>query len=487
MLWSLFKVVLFVVLSALLAVGAGYLMEADGGIRIAIGARESNLGVLQGAIALVLLVLAVWLLIKVAGFLVALMRFFTGDETAISRYFDRNRERKGYDALAESMTALASGEEKLAMAKAARAQKLLNRPDLTNLLTAQAAEAVGDRKKAEAVYRDMLTDDRTRFVGIQGIMRQKLAEGETGLALKLAEKAFALKPRHAETGDLLLSLQAAEGEWGSARKTLLSKVKNGSLPKDVGKRREAVIALQEARDHALLGEEIEAREAAIVANSRSPELVPAAVMAAKSYYEQNNPRAASKAIVRAWKAAPHPDLAAAFAALVPNEDPEARIKRFKTLQKAQPNHPETALLMAELYIAAGDFPEARRALGDLAETAPSQRTLTLMAAIERGEGAADEVVRGWLTRAVTACRGPQWVCEKCNHANADWAPLCEHCHGFDTLTWKAPAEGEVRLPGSAEMLPLLVGAEPEEAELVDPEMLEDAEIETISPSEEKPD
>ena len=41
------------------------------------------------------------------------------------------------------------------------------------------------------------------------------------------------------------------------------------------------------------------------------------------------------------------------------------------------------------------------------------RALTLMAAIERGAGADDSVVRGWLTRALSAPRGPQWVCDKC--------------------------------------------------------------------------
>ena len=36
------------------------------------------------------------------------LKFINGDETAISRYFDRNRERKGYQALSEGLMALAS-------------------------------------------------------------------------------------------------------------------------------------------------------------------------------------------------------------------------------------------------------------------------------------------------------------------------------------------------------------------------------------------
>lgn len=468
MLWSLFKIVLFVVLIAALTLGAGYLMETEGGIRIAIGGTELTLGTFQTAIAMIVLVLAVWLFIKLVNLLVAMVRFFNGDETAISRYFDRNRERKGYEALADGMMALASGEEKVAMAKAARAEKFLRRPELTNLITAQAAEMSGDRKKAGQVYKQLLADERTRFVGIRGLLRQKLEDGDTETAMKLAEKAFALKPRHAETGDILLALQATQNDWTGARKTLGTKVRTGALPKDVGKRRDAVLALQEAKDIFADGNSIRARESAIEANKLSPDLIPAAVMASKSYLEKGNARYAARVLSKTWQAQPHPDLAAAFAAIRPDETPAERLKRFKTLTKHRPGHPESRMLLAELHIAAEEYDKAREVLGDLAETNPTQRTLTLMAAIERGQGADDDVVRGWLAKAVVAPRGPQWVCEKCNHIHSDWAPVCLGCGAFDTLSWTVPSEGEIKMPGGAEMLPLLVG-KPKVTEVIEPE------------------
>ena len=83
-----------------------------------------------------------------------------------------------------------------------------------------------------------------------------------------------------------------------------------------------------------------------------------------------------------------------------------------------------------------------------------------MAAIERGIGAEDAVVRGWLARALTAPRGPQWICENCQHIHAEWAPVCANCASFDTLGWKRPPVGEVAMPAGTEMLPLIVGAAP---------------------------
>lgn len=472
MLWSLIKIVLFIAAIALLTMGAGILMETDGGVRIAIGGTELNMEPLQAVIAGVLLVIAIWLALIVFGLVVAFVRFVNGDETAISRYFDRSRERKGYEALAEGMMAIASGESSTAMSKAARAEKYLRRPELTNLLTAQAAEMSGDKRKAAQVYKRLLKDERTQFVGVRGIMKQKLEEGDTETAMKLAEKAFALKPRHTETQDLLLGLQAQNNDWAGARKTLGAKLKYGALPREVHKRRDAVLALSEAKGVMKEGNPIEARVAAIEANRLSPDLVPAAVMAARGYIADGKPKYASRVLVKAWSAQPHPDLAAAFADIAPDESPADRIKRFRALTKHQDGNPETRMLLAELNIAAEDYPAARTALGDLPDTMPTQRALTLLAAIERGEGASDHDVRATLARAVTAPRGPQWVCESCNHVHAAWLPVCNNCDGFDTLAWTSAPEAEGAVPAGAEMLPLVVGDAPVDA-VEDAEELDD--------------
>ena len=461
LLWSLVKILAFFLAVIALTFGAVWLMDLDGGALVRIGGIEFLLTPLHLAIGFVALVVAVWIGLKVLGLVLAILRFINGDETAISRYFSRNRERKGFDALSEGMMALASGDGQAALTKAQQADRYLDRPDLTNVMIAQAAELAGDRKKAEATYKLLLQDDRTRFVGVRGLMKQKLAEGDSVTALKLAEKAFQLKPRHAETQDILLRLQAESHDWAGARATLGAKLRSGTLPRDVHRRRDAVLALSQAADVMAENATIEARETAIEANRLSPDLIPAAVMAARSYIAQGNAKYATRVLRKAWEVQPHPDLAAAFAEIVPDETPVARRKRFEVLTRTRPDHPETQMLLAELLIAEEDFPGARRALGTLVTTAPTSRNLTLMAAISRGEGADESVTRGWLTRALTAPRGPQWVCDNCGQVHAAWVPVCGNCHGFDTLSWKSPAATEMSLPGGAEMLPLLVGRPPE--------------------------
>ena len=473
MLWSLIKLILFVVVVAGATLGAGLLLESGSTLRLAFGGWEFTLGPVQTMVALLFVLLALWLVLKLAGLLLATFRFLNGDETAISRFFDRNREARGYQALADGLLALASGEGRLALIKAERAESYLDRPELTNLIVAQAAEAAGDGKKAGAAYKALLADPRTRFVGIRGLLKQKLAEGDIDTALKLAEKALELKPRHGDSQDILLKLQSDSADWKGARATLGAQLKSGTLPREVYRRRDAVLALQEARGILSDDLSIEAREAAIAANRQSPDLIPAAAMAARSYLHKGDKKNATRVLKKAWEAKPHPDLAAVFAELELEETPAQRVKRFRTLTTIHPDDSESRLLLAELLIAAEDFPAARRALGDLPTSHPTQRNLAIMAAVERGEGSDDATVRAWLSKAITASRGPQWCCDKCHAIHADWTPICDNCAGFDTLSWREPAEATGRSPTGAELLPLLVAApKPAEPEAIEPEPID---------------
>ena len=199
-------------------------------------------------------------------------------------------------------------------------------------------------------------------------------------------------------------------------------------------------------------------------------LTTAAVLAARMHVEAGEKRRAAKVLKAAWQTTHHPDLAAAFAEIEPDETPAARIKRFQPFLKLDPAAPGTKMLEAELHLAAEDFPAARRALGTLYETHPSARSLSLMAAIERGEGASEAVVRGWLAKALGASRGPQWVCDNCGTVHGQWIPVCTHCEAFDSLGWTEPRKGMSATAAlSTDMLPLLIGGPEEKMRPVDPD------------------
>ncbi|MBU2360862.1 MAG: heme biosynthesis protein HemY, partial [Alphaproteobacteria bacterium] len=85
------KILAFVVVVTGLTWGAVQLLDMRGGANISVAGYEITLNALQLVFAFAALVVAVWLVLKLLKLLVAVFKFLNGDETAISRHFDRNR------------------------------------------------------------------------------------------------------------------------------------------------------------------------------------------------------------------------------------------------------------------------------------------------------------------------------------------------------------------------------------------------------------
>lgn len=470
MIWSFLKFAVFIGLALAVAFGVDFILGTEGGMDLQFGTYAWHFSPIETVLLALLFALAVWAAIWMIGLLIAILRFVFGDNTAVSRYFDRRRTRKGQQALEEGIVALAAGDGRTAMKRAAAAERLLENKAVSQLLAAQGAQLAGDTARAEDHFKELLAHEQTRFVGIRGLMQQRLETGDTETALKLARKAFETNPTHDATLETLFDLQSEEHDWKGARETLRARIRTKALPKDVGNRRDAVLSLADA----LASEDAnEARDAALAANRIAPALVPAAVAAARHLAAAGETSKAVKVIRKAWAANPHPDLAAAYAALAPDEDPQTRMSRFTSLLRLAPDATETKLTRAELLLAAEDFPGARKALGDLAETDPTARSLSVMAAVERGSGAPEADVSAWLAKAVAAPGGEAWICDKCDKINESWGPLCDHCGSFDTLSWRRPPVNASARTAAAAMLPVLMQS-PAVADVTDADDVEAA-------------
>ena len=452
MIKSIINIIIFISIVSVFSFAVTQFTKTNDEFQIILSNIEITFSPIAVIIAAVVGLIVIWLVFKICNFLIATYRFLNGDETAISRYFDRSREKKGFQALSDGMIALALGENRTATIKAYRANKLLGKPEVTNLLSAQAAEQSGDRKEALRFYKALINQEKTKFVGILGIMKQKLEDGDKESALELAHQAKSIKPKDNTVLTTLFELQVEKNNWTGAQKTLNTKYKSGLLPKDIFIRRNAILNLATAKEDS--GEN--SITAAINANKASPELIPAAVLTASIHMKNRKKRLATNILRKAWDKLPHPDLAAAFANLEPSESANERFNRFKPWIKVHKDTPEVIMLEAELALAAENYTGARKIMGELAETSPTARSLTIMAAVERGTGAAEAVVRGWLAKALGAKYGPMWTCTKCNNIYKEWLPICEQCKAFDTLEWME-TEIPSKIDKSTELLPLIIG------------------------------
>ncbi|MEM7236548.1 MAG: heme biosynthesis HemY N-terminal domain-containing protein [Pseudomonadota bacterium] len=407
MLGSFVRYILFIVLVAAVTWGAYQLMEDRGSVFINIADYEITLKPIAAVVLLLLGFLAMFVLFKIAGLIIAIYRFICGDETAISRFFNRSRERRGFDALSRAMTALAEGDGRTAKAKSAKAERLLERPELTRLVSAQSAELSGDVTRAKRYYKDLAEDKRSSIVGVKGLLTLAKNDGDEERALKLAKQAYYLKPKDEEVLDNLYTLQSRSFDWRGARSTLADQRRAGFLPKPEASRREAMLALAQAEDAEELGQSENARKLALEAVKLDPVNIDAVTTASRLLVQAGSKRAANRIIMKAWSFVPGPQLAAAFAALEPDETPDQRSQRFKKLFEVKATGTEANLVRAELALSLRNWGEARRAMSRLEENEPSARSCAIMAAIARGEGEPDAVVRGWLAKALGAPRGAE--------------------------------------------------------------------------------
>jgi HemY protein len=450
------------VFSVLVAVAAAAAWLADHPGQVTIfwqGYRiDTSFAVLAAAFAAAVFVVA--LLLRLWGALVGGLRLS-------KRARAERRRLRGYRALTQGMVAVAAGDAGEALRQARRADALLAEPPLTLLLSAQAAQLVGDTDAARRYFTDMLNRPETAFLGLRGLLTQALRDRDVPRSLGLAQRAYTLRPRTPWLVQTLFELQARSGHWTEGLQTLKKAVRQGTITAPEGARRQAIARFGQARQAEFDGHRDEAVRHLRRAHRQAPHLVPVTARLAELLIDSGHKRRAQRLLEKAWAAGPHPDLARAFARLVQDEEPLDRMRRLAVLERLAPTHAETRLALAEAAIHANLWGEARRHLRlVLLEKPASRRACLLMAKLEESEHHDVAAAREWLARATDAEPEPEWVCERCAAAVPAWGAVCPSCGAVDSLLWGAPPRiGEERLGGPAGLVTPAVAQVPVPAQI----------------------
>jgi HemY protein len=368
---------------------------------------------------------------------------------ALGRWTTSRRLRRGNEALSRGLVAAAAGDSREARLQAKKAGSLLGAPPLSLLLTAQASQLEGDEQGQVAAYRAMLAHPETEFLGLRGLFMQAMRRDDQNEAMNLAARAHALKPKAAWVANALFDLRTARRQWVEAKDVLASAARARLIDPGLARRRRAVLLTAEALDHESRGEGERALATALEALDLSPGLAPAAAIAARRLSQSGRSWRAQDVIEAAWAQSPHPDLATAYIAIKPVEEPEARARRMSGLAQLNRDHFESRLVEAEQAINLGQWSEARRVLAPLAQAFATTRVCALMAEIEQGERHDAAAAHSWLSRAVRAPRDADWRCGNCGWNSSDWHAVCGNCGAFDTLAWSAPkADSLEMMPGA---------------------------------------
>ncbi|HEV2300016.1 MAG TPA: heme biosynthesis HemY N-terminal domain-containing protein, partial [Stellaceae bacterium] len=328
---------------ALLAVAAALLADHPGTVDIVWRRWEVETSVAVLIAAILLATLLVMALVKGA----ALILHGPG------AYLRRRRERRrqaGYRALTQGMVAVAAGDPQEARRHARKAEILLAEPPLTLLLSAQAAQLEGDEAAAKKFFTAMLGRSETEFLGLRGLINQSLRAGDRGTALRLTERARTLRPSTRWVVESLFDLELRAGRWEAARETLARAERLRILPPERARHHLGVIMHELSR--AAAGDRRRAVRLAAEAQALAPDLAAPAAHYARLLLADGRKRLAARAIERAWRSAPHPDLARVYGEIFAEEPPLARVKSFERLGDENPQARETHLALAETALEA---------------------------------------------------------------------------------------------------------------------------------------
>ena len=381
------RVVLYLVVVGLLAVGAAWLADRPGDVLITWQGRRIETSVM-------VLIMAVMAFATLAVMLWSIARAILRSPEIVSGYVRTRRGARGYLALSQGLIAIGSGDARAARKFADEAGRLAPDEPLTLLLNAQTAQLAGDRSAAERTFHAMAGREDTRLLGLHGLFIEAQRRDDFAAAAFYAEEAAKSTSAPAWAGQAVLAFRCAAADWTGALERLDRNMKDRLIDPTLYRRQRAVLLTAQARA-AEEGDRDNAKALALEAVKLAPTLVPAAALAGRMLGEDSELRRAARIVEAAWKANPHPELAETYAHLRPGDSARDRLVRVQTLAEKAPGHVESALAVARAALDAHEFSIARSALAPLI-VAPTQRTAMLMAELEKMEHAT-RVVRanGW--------------------------------------------------------------------------------------------
>ena len=421
------RLIVFLLVTAGLAFAAAWLADRPGEVAIEwLGYHaDTSVAVVVGAVlAIVCVALIAW----------TLLVYLLTMPARVARRAAQRRTARGLHAITKGLVAIGAGDLRTAAKYASEAGRLAADQPLTLLLQAQTAQLSGARGGADVAFRAMAERHDTKLLGLHGLFIEARRRNDMAAARSYAEEAAKAAPSLAWAGQAAFDFHCAEGDWSRALKALERNSRGGLVDHDTYRRQRAVLLT--ARALSLENtDRATASELAQEAVKLAPGLVPAAALGGRLLAAAGDRRKAGRILEAAWREGPHPDIADAYADLVPGASARERLSRVRMLARLAEGHLESRLAVARAALDAHEFAEARASLKPLL-SAPTRRVATLMAQLEEAESGDIGRARQWMARAVHAALDPAWTADGLVAEN--WMPVSPATGRLDAFQWRVP-------------------------------------------------
>ncbi|MFC0244610.1 heme biosynthesis protein HemY [Falsochrobactrum ovis] len=426
------RVIFYLIIIAALSFGFSWLADRPGELNVIFGGNHYSVPLITaaaGLVALVAAIMIIWWLVK------SLIQ----SPTTLRRHFRARKRDRGYQSLSTGLIAAGAGDAEAARRMTKQAGKLLNsdQEPLIKLLEAQTAMLEGRTDDARKGFEAMIEDPETKLLGLRGLYIEAQRVGAREAARHYAAEAVKHAPQLEWASSAAMGQLCAEGDWDGALKLVDARKQALSHSRDIVKKERA--ALLAAKAMATIDvDHTHAKAAALEANKLAPDLVPAAVVAARALFTDGEIRKGSKILEAAWKRNPHPDIASAYVYARPGDTAQDRLKRARHLVSLRSHNVEASLALARAAYEAGEYGLARENIEQVLRSAPRESAYLLLADIEEAETGDQGKIRQLLAQAVKAPRDPAWTAD--GYVSEQWAPVSPVTGRLNSFEWKVPVE-----------------------------------------------
>ena len=338
-----------------------------------------------------------------------LLRWVLHTPEKYRQYRHLQRREQGYRALTSGFVAVAAGDTQVAQQSAQAAEKRIGDVPLTLLLSAQAAQLGGDHLRAQKIFEELLAHDTASFLGLRGLLAEKLRVQDHAGALVLVEAAARQQPKRQWILEQLLSLQVNAQDWLRALATLDRLQKSSFVDLAKAKKQKIALLLAQARAAKKNHDSGLEQRAVYKAYRLDPFFVPTVCAWADILVSFGRIKAAQKVLQKSYARAPHLDVSSRWMGF------------YKDAAKQSPyQRDRQKYLWAKIL--AGEWKKNKtveRFLGHVALSAGLWDEAQGHFAVAGGQ---EEVM-------------PPWICSACSYESQQWQAVCTRCHGLATVSY----------------------------------------------------
>jgi len=359
---------------------------------------------------------------------------------------EQSRHQKGFSALTRGLAAVAAGDSKQASMYARRAQSMLpnNQMGLQLLLEAQAARMRGEDGLAQNRFEALMQDKDASFLGIRGLLRASVGQGNYLLALDYAEQAMKLHPKQPEIVRTLYHLQIQNKLWSDVLKTSKKALKVNALEKEKLQSDQIAIHLMRYDYENQKGDKSKALYDLKQAYKIDPLFAPTVARYATYCLSIKKKRQATSLVKKTWKDSPHADLALIWESMAPKSNQSKILSWYQQLVDTNPENAESHIAYARAAIDLELWGAAKSSLASAEKLQPSARIYRLQAIVEQNSTQNENTIHQLMEQASEAPPDKVWICSQSGIIYEEWTPIAAPHNSFNTVTWQYPSTVSVQ-------------------------------------------